>query len=91
MKIRGGTLLDIKVSSGGEGVLEVPGRAHGRSEAWKKWSFPLSASSETGAGSSDWVRVGKHRRIGRFSFRDGEAGGPCASDPRLTRRRVRLS
>ena len=70
-KIRGGTLLDIKVSIGDKGTLEVSGRAHGRSRAWEKWSFPLSESFETGAGSSVWVRVGKHRRIGRFSFPDG--------------------
>lgn len=79
VKIRGGTLLEIKVSSGGEGVLKVPGHAHGRSEAWRKWSFPVSVAADTGAGSADWERVGKHRRIGRFSFPDGERAVLAAS------------
>lgn len=79
VKIRGGTLLDIKVSSGDVGAIEVPRRAHGRSLAWKKWSFPLSASLETGAGSSDWVRVGKYRRIRRFSFKDGKPVAPFSA------------
>ena len=81
MKIRGETLLEVKVSSGDEGVLEVPGRAHGRSRAWKKWSFPLSAPFETVAESSDWVRVGKHRRIGRFSFAGGHSTAHVPSSP----------
>lgn len=72
VKLRGGTVLDIKVSSGSPGALEVANHAQGRLQAWKKWSFPLTASPETGASSSDWVRVGKRRRIGRFSFVDGD-------------------
>ena len=71
--------MEIKVGSGGEGVLKVPGHAHGRSEAWRKWSFPLSVAADSGAGSADWERVGKHRRIGRFSFPDGERAVLAAS------------
>ena len=71
VKIRGGVQLDMKVASGSHGVLDVPGRARGHLQSWKKWSFPTSLVPEMGVGSADWVRVGKIRRIGRFSFADG--------------------
>ena len=72
VKIRGGVLLDMKVAGGSHGVLDVPGRARGHLQSWKKWSFPIPLVPEVGVGSADWVRVGKIRRIGRFSFADGE-------------------
>ncbi len=72
VKIRGGTLLDIKGASGDQGIIEMRGHSVGRSQAWKKWSFPLSISPETGSRSADWVRVGKYRRIGLFAIADGE-------------------
>ncbi len=71
VKIRGGAQLDMKVASGSHGVLDVPGRARGHLQSWKKWSFPIPLVPEMGVGSADWVRVGKIRRIGRFSFADG--------------------
>jgi hypothetical protein len=71
VKFRGGARLDIKVASGSHGVLDLPGRARGHLQSWKKWSFPIALVPEMGAASADWVRVGKIRRIGRFSFADG--------------------
>jgi hypothetical protein len=71
VKIRGGAQLDTKVASGSHGVLDVPGRARGHLQSWKKWSFPIHPVLEMDVESADWVRVGKIRRIGRFSFADG--------------------
>ena len=72
VKIRGGAQLDMKVAGGSHGVLDIPGRARGHLQSWKKWSFPIPPVAEMDVGSADWVRVGKIRRIGRFSFADGE-------------------
>ncbi|HEY2788226.1 MAG TPA: hypothetical protein VGI72_02160 [Gaiellales bacterium] len=67
VKIRGGARLDIKVSGGDGGVLDVAGQARGRTQYWKKWSFPTPLVSEEDVVGLNWVRVGKRRRIGRFS------------------------
>ena len=72
VKIRGGAQLDMKVAGGSHGVLDIPGRARGHLQSWKKWSFPIPPVAEMDVRSADWVRVGKIRRIGRFSFADGE-------------------
>jgi hypothetical protein len=72
VKIRGGARLDMKVAGGSHGLLDIPGRARGHLQSWKKWSFPIPLVPEMDVGSADWVRVGKIRRIGRFSFADGE-------------------
>ena len=86
VKIRGGALLDLKIASGNEGVLDVVGQARGRFQAWKKWSFPISPVDEAGVDSADWVRVDKGRRIGRFTFAGGEAAlrGSSASGDETT-------
>ncbi len=71
VKIRGGALLDIKVAGGDRGVFDLPGRARGRLQAWKKWSFPTPHVGGIDDECSDWVRVGKMRRIVWFSIADG--------------------
>ena len=70
VKIRGGAQLDMKVASGSHGVLDVP---DGREVTSSRGRNGPSRSlwPEMGVGSADWVRVGKIRRIGRFSFADG--------------------
>ena len=78
VKIRGGLRLDIKVSIGDRGVLDVPGYAHGRTQAWKKWSLPIPPLREADAESPDWVRVAKRRHISWFSIAHGVA---TARDP----------
>jgi hypothetical protein len=42
VKIRGNGALEVKAYRGGQGILEVPGRARGHIQAWRKWSFPVS-------------------------------------------------
>ena len=66
VKIRGGGALEVKAYRGSPGILEVPGRARGRMEAWLKWSFPVSPLGPGAGGPPGWRRVGKRRRIGRL-------------------------
>jgi hypothetical protein len=73
VKIRGGARLDIKVTGTDGGLLEVDGHARGRTQYWTKWSFPTPGVSEEDVVGLDWVRVGKCRRIGWFSVRNGVA------------------
>ena len=85
VKIRGGALLDVKVAEGRyHGVLDVPGRARGRIQSWRKSSFPIALVPPTmEVASPDWVRVGKMRRIGRFGFADGRPtshNGECVEN-----------
>ena len=80
VKIRGDALLDVKVATKGRnhGVLDVPGRARGRIQSWRKSSFPIAiVPPAMEVTSPDWVRVGKMRRIGRFGFANGR---PTAND-----------
>lgn len=79
VKIRGGARLDIKVAGGDGGVLAVAGQERGRAQYWKKWSFPTPGVSDDDVVGLNWVRVGKRRRIGRFSVRNGVAA-PHAGD-----------
>ena len=75
VKIRGGEALEIKAYRGSPGILEVPGRARGRIEAWHKWSFPVSPLSPGAGGPPGWRPVGKRRRISRLPL----ASGPAAA------------
>ena len=78
VKVRAGEALEVKVYRGSRGILQVPGRAHGRLEAWQKWSFPCGPLGQDSADRAGWQPVRKRRRISRFS-RPGEpaaAGAP---------------
>ncbi len=66
LKIRADAEFDVKAYRGSPGVLEVPGHATGRLEAWQKWSFPLGVLSERADESATWTRVRKVRRISWF-------------------------
>jgi hypothetical protein len=73
VKIRGGAALEVKVYRGSPGILEVAGRAHGRMEAWQKWSFAFSPASPGSGGPPGWTPVHKsgasassHRSAGRW-------------------------
>ena len=59
--------LEVKVYDGSLGNLEVAGRARGRMESWRKWSFPFSPLSSGGGDSAGWQAVRKKRRVSRFS------------------------
>ena len=67
VKVRGGKALDVKVSRGSPGMLEVTGRARGQMQSWQKWSFPFGPPSQHNAGPAGWRPVRKRRRISRFS------------------------
>ena len=73
VKIRGGLRLDIKVSIGDNGVLDLPGHARGRTQSWKKWSLPMPPVGEIEAQYPERVQIAKHRRIGWFSVAYGVA------------------
>jgi hypothetical protein len=75
VKVRAGAALEVKVYRGSRGILQVPGRARGRLEAWQKWSFPFSALRLDSAGPAGWQPVRKRRRISRFPL----ASGPAAA------------
>ena len=72
VKIRGGAALEVKVYRGSPGILEVAGRAHGRMEAWQKWSFAFSPPSPGSGGPPGWTPVHKKRRISQFSSASGQ-------------------
>jgi hypothetical protein len=67
VKVRGGRALEVKVFLGSPGVLDLPGRARGRMENWQKWSFPFRSLGPDAGHADGWGRVGKQRRIIRFS------------------------
>ena len=76
VKLRGGSVLDLKVRTGGpDDVIFVDGVA-GRAEDWSKWSFPLSTNpSPMGSG---WVAVEKSRRSRLYEV---TAGGKARAVP----------
>ena len=75
VKVRGGGALEVKAYRGSPGILEVPGRARGRLEAWQKWSFPFSPLRPGSGDPAGWTPVRKRRRISRFPL----ASGPIAA------------
>jgi hypothetical protein len=73
VKVRAGQVLDVKMFLGSPGILDLPGRARGRMQYWRKWSFPFSPSRpDSGEPDSGvlggWRRVGKQRRVIWFSL-----------------------
>ena len=79
VKVRGGRALEVKVFRGSPGILDLPGRAHGRMQYWQKWSFPYRSLSPHARETDGWIRVRKQRRTIRFSL----TGGPiaCVGEP----------
>jgi hypothetical protein len=73
VKIRGGGALEVKIYRGGQGTLDVEGRAHGHIESWQKWSFPFAPLSQGSSGPTGWRLVRKRRRISRFIVVGGRA------------------
>jgi hypothetical protein len=71
VKIRAGRVLEVKVYHGCPGILEAAGRAHGRLESWRKWSFPFGLPGPFDAGPSAWTMVHKRRRISQFRLASG--------------------
>src|SRR4051795_10848175 len=50
------------------GILDLPGRARGRMQAWQKWSFPVSPLGQDNGDLPAWRPVRKSRRITRLSL-----------------------
>lgn len=73
VKVRGGRALEVKAYDGSPGILYVAGRAQGRTEFWRKWSFPAGLFGPVGGGPAVWAVVRKRRRISRFWLADGRA------------------
>jgi hypothetical protein len=78
VKIRAGRVLEVKQFHGSPGILDAAGRARGRIESWRKWSFPFGPLGPDGAGLPGWTVVRKRRRMSQFRLADGRlmAGMP---------------
>jgi hypothetical protein len=77
VKVRGGRALDVKMFLGSPGILDLPGRARGCMQYWRKWSFPFRPLSQDNGDPDGWRRVRKQRRAIWFS----PAGERIASAP----------
>jgi hypothetical protein len=71
VKIRAGRVLEVKVYHGCPGILDAAGRARGRLESWRKWSFPFGPLGPFDAGPGAWTVVHKRRRISQFRLASG--------------------
>jgi hypothetical protein len=78
VKIRAGRALEVKMCHGYPGILYTAGRARGRFESWRKWSFPFGPLGPYSAGPPAWTVVHKRRWISRFRLAGGRimAGVP---------------
>jgi hypothetical protein len=72
VKIRGNGALEVKAYRGSQGILEVPGRARGHVQDWRKWSFPVNLSRPGRSDLACWRQVRKTRRLSRFVLASGE-------------------
>jgi hypothetical protein len=71
VKIRAGQLLEVKQYHGSLGILDAVGRARGRIECWRKWSFPFGPLGPDGTGPPSWTVVHKRRWMSRFRLAGG--------------------
>ena len=71
VKLRAGAALEVKAYQGSPGILDIAGRARGRMESWRKWSFPFGSPSHGGRDPAGWRLIRKTRRISRFSLASG--------------------
>lgn len=78
VKLRAGRELQVKLCYGCPGNLYAAGRARGRLESWRKWSFPFGPLGPHDAGPPAWSVVHKRRRISQFRLASGRimAGNP---------------
>ena len=80
VKIRASRALEVKMFLGSPGILDLPGRARGRLQYWRKWSFPFSPLSLENIDPGGWRRVRKQRRVTWFSPA-GEQIAPAPAAP----------
>ena len=75
VKLRAGSALEVKAYQGSPGILDLAGRARGRMESWRKWSFPFGPPSHGGRDPAGWRLIRKTRRISRFSLAGDQIRG----------------
>jgi hypothetical protein len=80
VKVRAGQALDVKMFLGSPGILELPGRARGHLQYWRKWSFPFSPLGLASSDPGGWKRVHKQRQVICFSLA-GERIAPAPAVP----------
>jgi len=67
VKVCAGQVLDVKMFLGSPGILDLGGRARGRLQYWRKWSFPFSPLRPDTSDPGGWRRVRKQRQVIWFS------------------------
>lgn len=66
VKLRAGSLLEVKVRTGVHTEPGLPEGFEGRVESWTKWGFSLHQTESTpGGGQRDWISAAK-TRLSRF-------------------------
>ncbi len=80
VKIRAGAALEVKAYHGSPGIVDMSGRAVGRTESWQKWAFPLTSFGQDDGGLAGWRLIRKRRRITRFQLA-GERVVPAVPGP----------
>jgi hypothetical protein len=73
VKVRDGRALEVKEYRGSPGLIQVAGRARGRLQSWRKWSFPCNPASQGVGDPSGWRPVRKRRQISWFARPGGSA------------------
>jgi hypothetical protein len=71
VKVRAGLAFEVKQYHGSLGILDTAGRARGRIESWRKWSFPFGPLGPDSAGPPGRTVVHKRRRMSRFRMVGG--------------------
>jgi hypothetical protein len=68
VKIGAGRMFEVKLYDGSPGILDTAGRARGRIEAWRRWSYPIGPLGPDDAGPPGWTVVYKRRWSVRFQL-----------------------
>jgi hypothetical protein len=91
VKVRGGGALEVKAYCGSPGILDLAGRARGRLEFWRKWSFPFSALHPGRGDPPGWRPVRKRRHISLFSRTSGQIAARTHGPGQQSRCEVELT
>jgi len=75
VKLRDGSILDVKSCLGSPGILGLPG--YGRLESWRKWSFAYQPSWVGGATLPGWIIVRKRRHACWFPLATSHGLAPA--------------
>jgi hypothetical protein len=79
VKLRSGSLLDLKAFLGSPGLIELPCGGRGTLELWRKWSCSGDDCTPRAKGSDavlGWVVVHKERIGAWFPLASGDSGEP---------------